>query len=318
MKEMMKDGLTGFRQLTKNEASFLENGRIVRNMLAIEGHNDDATLSIFLTPLVEVAWVDGRIGRAEQDAILKTAESYGLLEREESLRRMTELLTYRPVPAQIDRWWKEIRAILENLPASETITISSIMLAQAKYVAELGQKQIVGWWRGYSSGKEEQQQLSEISNRLSDVSRRHQLDDERLKLLPLLKVAWADGRITKKERSMIFDSLFDLGIEPTDENLSKVLEWLELTPDDSFIQESMQKLRDQLEKLDPEERARQKYDLLSKCTLVAEVSGGNSQFAAGGARICVEEIVAVKEIAKLLGGAAAKNIDAVENVRGTN
>lgn len=307
MNELMKDGLTGFRRQIQNETAFMEYGRMIRNMLAIAGHNDDETLSVFLTPMIEVAWVDGRVGRAEQNAILRTADEYGLLDRDDSLRHLTELLTSRPVPGQIDRWWLEIKAALEKVPAAETITISSTMLAQARYVAELGQKQIVGWWRGYAIGKDEQDQLSEISERLYAVGGHQPADDGRLKLIPLLKVAWADGRITKKERTLIFDSLFDLGVEPNDENLSLALEWLELTPSDDFLNESMQKLREGLEDLHPEERARQKYELLSKCTLLAEVSGGNSRYVGGGARICDEEIIAVKEIAKLLNGAASKN-----------
>lgn len=307
MNELMKDGLSGFRRQIQNESAFLDNARLVRNLLAIEGHNDGETLLTFLTPMIEVAWVDGRIGRAEQNAILRTAEEYGLLDQDNSIQDLTELLTARPTVDQIDTWWCKIRSVLDGFPPSDTIAISSIMLAQAQYVAELGQKRIVGWWRGYASGRDEEEQLSEITQRLSDVGRQNIEDDGRLKLIPLLKVAWADGRITKKERRLIFDSLFDLGVEPNDENLSKVLEWLEFTPGDRFLNESMQKLREGLEDLHPDERARQKYELLSKCTLLAEVSGGNSQFAGGGARICDEEIIAVKEIAKLLNGAASKS-----------
>jgi hypothetical protein len=46
--------------------------------------------------------------------------------------------------------------------------------------------------------------------------------------------------------------------------------------------------------------------LISQCTLVAEVSGGDSNFPAGGKRICDEEITAVKQIARILSGAIKK------------
>ena len=105
---------------------------------------------------------------------------------------------------------------------------------------------------------------------------------------------------------MIFDSMFDLGIDPNDENLSQLLGWLELSPSEEFFQESLEKLRAGLETLSGDERANEKYSLISQCTLIAEASGGNSNSPSGGPRICDEEITAVKQIARILNGAIEK------------
>ena len=126
-------------------------------------------------------------------------------------------------------------------------------------------------------------------------------------MLPLIKVAWADGRITKRERQLIFDSLFDLGVEPTNDNLQLLLKWLELKPEDEFFEASMAKLRTGLEKLGPDARSDKKYSLLSRCTLVAEASGGDTTDASGGTKICREEVETVKHIARLLSRAIERN-----------
>jgi hypothetical protein len=76
-----------------------------------------------------------------------------------------------------------------------------------------------------------------------------------------------------------------------------------LSPDDEFFAVSLEKLREDLESLDDDRRADEKYSLISKCTLIAEASGGNSKYPSGGTRICAEEVDAVKHIARLLSGA---------------
>ncbi len=265
-----------------------------------------------LTPMIEVAWVDGRIGRPEQNAILKTAEFYGLLRADENFVEIMSRLSTRPTAAMIELWWDGIADLLSGLPVGQTAAISSLVLAQTRYVADLGQKQIFGMWRGHSSGEDELSKLKETEERFSSLEMRQPQSgsgtkkrgiNNRLKLLPLVKVAWADGRITKRERQMIFDSLFDLGVDPNNENLTQLLGWLEISPKDEFFHESLEKLRAGLETLNDDERAKEKYSLISQCTLVAEVSGGDSNFPAGGKRICDEEITAVKQIAKILTGA---------------
>lgn len=190
------------------------------------------------------------------------------------------------------------------------------MLGQTRYVADLGQKQIFGMWRGHSSGENEQNKLEETEKRFSGLgtkqpatdsaSKKNGIDNH-LRLLPLVKVAWADGRITKRERQMIFDSLFDLGVDPNNENLNQLLGWLEISPKDEFFQESLEKLRAGLGTLSDDEHAKEKYSLISQCTLVAEASGGDTTFPSGGVRICDEEITAVKQIAKILNSAIKRS-----------
>lgn len=128
-------------------------------------------------------------------------------------------------------------------------------------------------------------------------------DFERLiPLVPLVKVAWAEGRITRRERELILTAAERMGIEPGSAAYQKLCDWLELHPTDEFYTESLERLQGEFEKLPEEERTLKRLDILSDCVNVAEASGGTSLYPAGGARICDEESTAVKRIATTLNG----------------
>ncbi len=316
MNNFLMQGIAEYRKQSINERRFIGYARRIRNLLHVTGRTTDDSYLLMLTPMIEVAWVDGRIGRAEQNAILKTAETYGLLGGDENFVEIMAKLSTRPHAAMNELLWDGITDLLSGLPIGQTAAISSLMLGQTRYVADLGQKQIFGMWRGHSSGEDEQNKLEETEKRFSrletrppasgSVAKKNGIDNH-LKLLPLVKVAWADGRITKRERQMIFDSLFDLGVDPNNENLNQLLGWLELSPKDEFFRESLEKLTAGLETLSADEHANEKYSLISQCTLIAEASGGDSNFPSGGVRICDEEITAVKQIARILNGAIERS-----------
>jgi uncharacterized tellurite resistance protein B-like protein len=124
-------------------------------------------------------------------------------------------------------------------------------------------------------------------------------------LVPLVKTAWAEGRVTKREREMIFEAAEKMGIEPGSHSYQRLSDWFELHPTDEFYDESLERLRGELEKLPEEERTLRRLDLLSDCVNVAEASGGTRLYPAGGARICDDEFFAVKHIANKLNGAGA-------------
>lgn len=123
-------------------------------------------------------------------------------------------------------------------------------------------------------------------------------------LVPLVKTAWAEGRVTKREREMIFGAAKNMGIEPGSSAYQRLSDWFELHPTDEFYDQSLERLRGEIEKLPEEERVLRRLDLLSDCVNVAEASGGTRRFPAGGARVCDEEFFVVKHIADKLSGAA--------------
>ncbi|MBX7053398.1 MAG: TerB family tellurite resistance protein [Pyrinomonadaceae bacterium] len=319
MTEFLNQSIKEYEQHTDNREKFINASRRIVNLVRTAGEPSDDVALLLLTPMIEIAWADGRVGRAEQNAILEAADAFGLLKHQSNGLVVMDRLSTRPSSAELSTWWSDLGNSLDFMPIGQTLAVISLLLEQSRYIAGLGQKEVYGLWRGYKAGEDERVGLGVVEQRLGRLNdgrlRKAELPspaaashpDDCLTVLPLIKVAWADGRITKRERQLIFDSLFDLGVEPTNDNLQMLLKWLELKPEDDFFEASMSKLRSGLEKLDRDARSDKKYSLLSQCTLVAEASGGDTDDASGGAKICREEVETVKHIARLLSGAIERN-----------
>lgn len=310
MSQFLLESYRQYKERMCADRRFETDCKRIRQLLEHSELNSDELFLLLLTPLIEVSWVDGRIGRYEQDGILHAADKYGILDKEANFRILMDRLSTRPHAKDYDKWWKEIELQLKVVTLPQTAAISSHLLEQTKYIAGLGQKQLFGSWRGHSAGPDEVELLKGSEKRIRALEQHSANEDskdtdseELLKLVPLVEVAWADGRVTKKERKLIFDSFFDLGIRPTNDNIQRLLSWLKLSPNGDFLHRSLESLKERFESLSEDERAKEKYTLISQCTLVAEASGGTSEFPAGGSRICNEEIVAVKRIASILNGA---------------
>lgn len=310
MSQFLRESFRQYKDRMRADRRFETDCKRIRQILERAKLSSDKLYILILSPMIEVAWVDGRIGRYEQDAILHAADIYGIFHDEGNFFVLMDRLSSRPNIKDYESWWKSVDDGLRYLPLPDTAALASHLLEQTKYIAGLGQKQLFGLWRGHNAGPDEVEVLKEAEKRIKALERRSaskessdKESEELLKLVPLVKVAWADGRITKKERKLIFDSFFDLGIRPTNENIQRVLSWLKLSPSSDFLTKSIHRLKERFEALSEDERAHEKYSLISHCTLVAEASGGTSDFPAGGKRICEEEIVAVKRIASILNGA---------------
>ena len=132
------------------------------------------------------------------------------------------------------------------------------------------------------------------------------LDDysKLIPLVPLVKTAWAEGRVTKRERHLVFEAANRFGIKEGTPAHRRLGEWLELPPTEEFFDSGLDILRGRWQKLDAKEKDRRRFETLDDCTRIAEASGGTSNFPSGGVKICVEEIAAVKHIAKKLNAAA--------------
>lgn len=133
------------------------------------------------------------------------------------------------------------------------------------------------------------------------------LDDytQLIPLVPLVKTAWAEGRVTKRERNLIFEAAQRMGIESGSTAHQRLTEWLEMHPTEEFYDSALDVLRQSLQPLDTDEKSRRKFDLLNECTRIAEASGGSWNFPGGGVEICDEEIAVIEHIAKKIDVAEA-------------
>jgi tellurite resistance protein len=89
---------------------------------------------------------------------------------------------------------------------------------------------------------------------------------ETVKLLfaiPLISVAWADGSVSPRERSLILE-LAQGGSQ------KQLMEWLDQKPSEKFIEGSLRAIRSLLAAKSADARR----DLLSSCVRIAEASGG--------------------------------------------
>lgn len=295
---------------------------------------------LLLFPLIEIAWANGRVASREMDAIVQAAEAYGLVREEDGFRDLIERMLSRPSPSAVGRMWQDLRNLLERLTDDDREAVVFALLLQTRFIAERSSDNFVAFLLGERICKDELEALRIVAAQLeeaklaADNAARKDLGETSVRtpeqshlnvgteqavtfteaqppvgemeklipLVPLVKVAWAEGRITRREREMIFAAAARMGLEPDSPAHQRLSDWLELHPTDEFYSRTLEQLREELDTLPVEERTLRRLDLLTNCVSVAEASGGTSRFPAGGARVCDEERAAVRRIASRLNG----------------
>jgi hypothetical protein len=95
-----------------------------------------------------------------------------------------------------------------------------------------------------------------------------------LHLVPLLQVAWAEGGVSDRERTLIVEAARARGIEagsPADEQLAR---WLTTRPADEVFEKSLRLVGAILQARPEQERQDSERDLLAYSTAIASASGG--------------------------------------------
>ena len=95
-----------------------------------------------------------------------------------------------------------------------------------------------------------------------------------LHLVPLVQVAWADGKVTRRERERVLAAARLHGIRDEDPVFHTLEDWLSHKPTDQFFQRALQAIREIMLHVKPEQRVAAQRDLLSYCTTIARASGG--------------------------------------------
>ena len=102
-------------------------------------------------------------------------------------------------------------------------------------------------------------------------------DADTVKLLfvvPLIYVAWADGSVTPRERSLILELAKVDGKQEDNPAWRQLTQWLDARPPEEFFERSFRVIRSLLGGESPEERSKSERDLLSSSVRIAEASGG--------------------------------------------
>lgn len=101
-----------------------------------------------------------------------------------------------------------------------------------------------------------------------------------LHLVPLVQMAWAEGQVSDRERSLIIEAARSGGIDagsPADRQLTG---WLAERPSEDFFEKTLRAIGAILQARPPEERQASQRDLVSYCTAIASASGGILGFGA--------------------------------------
>jgi hypothetical protein len=96
-------------------------------------------------------------------------------------------------------------------------------------------------------------------------------------LAPLVQVAWAEGRVSERERLVVLRIAAERGLEETSPAHAQLVEWLRVRPVDELFATAVEAIRVGLSVLSPEEREERIERILGACRQVADVSGGFSR-----------------------------------------
>jgi tellurite resistance protein len=90
-------------------------------------------------------------------------------------------------------------------------------------------------------------------------------------VVPMIAVAWADGEISGRERSLIRELA---GVRGDGNSPRQLQQWLETKPPQEFFDRSLRIIGLLLKELSPVEGSKKERELLSSATRIAEASGG--------------------------------------------
>ena len=116
-------------------ASGITDPAVLARLMAID-LTSETVAALFLVPLIEVAWADGRLDAKEQSALLTAAERAGLGKDSASHQLLEEWLRERPPPQVLAAWKAYIAALSETLAPQAKQALKQDLLGRARTIAE--------------------------------------------------------------------------------------------------------------------------------------------------------------------------------------
>jgi len=129
-------------------------------------------------------------------------------------------------------------------------------------------------------------------------------------LIPLRQVAWSDGSISDRERTLILEAAHAHGVKEGTPAHAKVTEWLAARPPEQTFERALRVIRDLMIFQSTDARQATTGRLMDACERIAAASGG---FLGLGSKISPEEAAVVKRVASDIERAHA---EAATKVRG--
>lgn len=142
------------------------------NLAKVSGIKDDAVLeklialeirpetlaTLFVVPMVEVAWADGELQSEERNTLFSLAEKAGLKNGSINQGMFSLWLKQKPDPALLAAWTHYIQALCERLSDAERRALKKDVMADARAIATAA-----GGFLGFGKlAKEEQAVLDQL------------------------------------------------------------------------------------------------------------------------------------------------------------
>jgi hypothetical protein len=108
-------------------------------------------------------------------------------------------------------------------------------------------------------------------------------------LLPLVQVAWAEDKVTDKERGTVLRLAASRGVEKGSPSETQLIAWLEKKPSDAVFSAAIDVIRAGLSRLTPKEREDRVQAYLHACRQVSEASGGLAKALGVGRGVSSDE-----------------------------
>ena len=116
-----------------------------------------------------------------------------------------------------------------------------------------------------------------------------------MELVPLVFVAWADGRVQAEERNVIVALAKSAGIEPQDGRYPLLEHWLTKRPDAEMLAAWKDYIRELRGRMDAGEVETLRHELLDRATRIAQAAGG---FMGLGSKVSPTERSVLAELEK--------------------
>jgi len=121
-------------------------------------------------------------------------------------------------------------------------------------------------------------------------------------LAPLVQVAWAEGKVTDRERETVLRVAAARGVESGSPAHVQLLKWLKERPPDDLFDTAMEVIRGGLALLPPAEREERLKRLVQASHEVAQASGGLAKVLGLGSGVTGEEEALLEAITTTLRG----------------
>ncbi len=96
----------------------------------------ETVVALFLIPLIEVAWADGRVDQKEREAVIQAAEGQGVAKEGPAHELLENWLRERPEAGLMDLWKSYARALVSDLEEEARAGLRKDLIGRARAVAE--------------------------------------------------------------------------------------------------------------------------------------------------------------------------------------